>query len=109
MLKKCEAGDGYNDFCVSEKIDDYMGSRKRTQYDTSIHTPLITNMAQLLSTIGGDTLVTDVNDRMHIYAEKLRKNPMGIPAFTMRDIEYPFGTSLTPLEVISSVIITNKF
>lgn len=109
MLKKCEAGDGYNDFFVSEKIDDYMGSRKRTQYDTSIHTPLITNMAQLLSTIGGDTLVTDVNDRMHIYAEKLRKNPMGIPAFRMRDIEYPFGTSLTPLEVISSVIITNKF
>ena len=46
---------------------------------------------------------------MHIYAEKLRKNPMGIPAFRMRDIEYPFGTSLTPLEVISSVIITNKF
>jgi hypothetical protein len=109
MLKKCEVGDGYNDFCMSEKTDDYMGTKKRTQHDTSIHTPLISSMAQQLSVIGGDMLVAEINNRMHIYAEHMKKNPMDIPAFKMRDIEYPFGTSLTPLEVISSVIITSRY
>lgn len=109
MLEKCEAGEGYNDFCVSDKIDDYMGTRKRTQHDTAIHTPLISNMAYVLSSFGDEDLAELVSNRMHRYSDKLKSNPMDIPAFTMRDIEYPFGTSVTPLEIISAVIITNKY
>lgn len=41
LLEKCEVQEGYNDFCLEEKRDDYMGTKKRTQHDSAIHTPLI--------------------------------------------------------------------
>lgn len=107
MLEKCEAKEGYNDFCVSDKMDDYMGTRKRTRHDAAIHTPLISNMARALSLSGENALAEAVAGRMRAYAERLRRNPMDIPAFRMRDIAYPFGAGVTPLEVIAASIITN--
>lgn len=109
MLKKCEVEYGYNDFCVAEKMDDYMGTRKRTQHDRAIHTPLITTMAINLYHFFDKKSTEDVDKRIEMYADYLRKNPMDIPAFTMRDIEYPFGTGIAPLEIISASIIMSSY
>lgn len=107
MLEKCAVGAGYNDFCVSDKTDDYMGTKKRTRHDSMVHTPLISNMALLLSIQGGEELLKGYRDKMKVYAEMLRCHPMDIPAFTMRDISHPFGAGITPLEILSAIEITN--
>ncbi len=109
MLCKCEAESGYNDFCVTEKIDDYMGTRKKTQHDKPVHTPLITAMVINLCKLSNSETINYVNQRIRMYANYLRKNPMDIPAFKMRDIEYPFGSGITPLELASASIIMNLY
>ena len=109
LLYRCEAYEGYNDFCVSNKIDDYMGTKKRTWHDFVIPTPLISGMAQELGQICKEEERQYVEAKMKDYAEHLRANPMKISAFTMRDIDVPFGSGITPLEVIASAMIVNKY
>lgn len=109
LLQSCEAYKGYNDFCVSNKVDDYMGTKKRTQHDLAIHTPLISGMAQVLGQLCEEEAKQHVEARMRSYAAYLKENPMGISAFTMRDIDVPFGPGLTPLEAIVSTMIVNKY
>lgn len=109
LLQSCEAYKGYNDFCVSNKVDDYMGTKKRTQHDLAIHTPLISKMAQKLGQLCKEETKQYVEARMRNYAIYLKENPMKISAFTMRDIDIPFGPGLTPLEVIASTMIVNKY
>lgn len=109
LLYRCEAYEGYNDFCVSNKVDDYMGTKKRIQHDMAIHTPLISGMAQKLGQLCKEEEQQHVEARMRNYANYLKENPMKISAFTMRDIDVPFGSGLTPLEVIASAMIVNKY
>ena len=109
LLEKCEVQEGYNDFCLEEKRDDYMGTKKRTQHDSAIHTPLISHMVKLLCQTGGDELMDTYREKMHKYSNTLKSHPMGIPSFKMRDIEYSFGTGITPLEILAAVLITNKY
>ena len=83
--------------------------KKRTQHDSAIHTPLISHMAKLLCQTGGDELMDTYREKMHRYSNTLKSHPMGISSFKMRDIEYPFGTGITPLEILAAVLITNKY
>ena len=109
MIKNCESDLGYCDFDVSKKIDDYMGTKKRTQRDKSIHSPLTALfLSELLNCC--DLEEKDyIVDRLVNYASFLNKNPLSIPAFRMRDIEAPFGTDITPLEIISSSLIIKNY
>lgn len=109
MLHKCEVGHAYNDFCMDEKTDDYMGTRKRTQHDTAIHTPLITCMAVELSASYDQESIEMIDHKMKLYADDLKKEPLNIPSFRMRDMESPFGTGITPLEVIAATLIINGY
>lgn len=109
MLQKCKVGYAYNDFCVDEKTDDYMGTRKRTKHDSTIHSPLITCMAAALCRPLDQESIESIDQNMALYAEALRRNPFDIPSFKMRDIEYSFGTGIAPLEIIAAALITNKY
>lgn len=75
MLLKCEYGNGYNDFCMTDKKDDYMGTRKRTQHDNAIHSPLITCMAEALCKSRSAKSVKKFENKMQIYAKDLKKKP----------------------------------
>lgn len=109
MLHQCEVGYAYNDFCVDEKTDDYMGTRKRTQHDNAIHSPLITYMATALCESSHEESMQHINQNMIKYANALKEKPLDIPSFKMRDIEYSFGTGIAPLEIIAASWITNKY
>ena len=86
-----------------------MGTKKRTWHDFVIPTPLISGMAQELGQICKEEERQYVEAKMKDYAEHLRANPMKIAAVTMRDIDVPFGPGITPLEVIASAMIVNKY
>lgn len=105
LLRKCEAFEGYHDFCVLDKTDDYMGTKKRTQHDVSIHSPLIAAMAQELSCLGEECLRQGVRERLHRYALNLERNPLEIPAFQMREIPVPFGQGVTPFEILAAAAL----
>lgn len=108
MLKSCEAGEGFSDFSLADKVDDYMGTQKRTKYDNVIHTPLISSMANYLGKLNED-VNSYLKIRMKKYAEFLAENPMNIPSFKMRDIDYPFGTGITALEILAAASIVTKY
>ncbi|MNW41181.1 hypothetical protein D3C74_183110 [compost metagenome] len=102
MIKLCEAGQGYCDFAVQDKVDDYMGTAKRTQRDKAIHSPMVTLYVKQLSNYCEAESRTKINNKIISFGEHLYKNPLDVPAFRMRDIDIPFGTDLSPFEIISS-------
>lgn len=100
LLKDCLIEHGYHDYSIEKKTDDYMGTKKRTQHDKPIASPLISTMAKYISTYSNNksTCIEHIGD----YANYLSNHPMDIQAFRMRDIEIPFGTSITPFEIIAA-------
>ncbi|WKG33408.1 hypothetical protein [Priestia aryabhattai] len=102
LIKDCVAVEGYSDFSIHSKVDDYMGTAKRTQRDKPIDSPLISMYVYYLSQSLNESSRELVKDKLRSYGQYLSENPMNIPAFRMRDINIPFGTDITPLEVISS-------
>ena len=49
------------------------------------------------------------NDRLVLYAKRLKSSPMDIHAFKMRELEADFGTSISPIEIVSSTTLINEF
>lgn len=107
VLSICEAGKGYCDFSVATKVDDYMGSRKRVGRDVALHSPVSSLHAYKISTYCGDAIKDHVGERIVSFGYYLKSNPFDIPHFRMRDIDIPFGTDLTPLEIIGASYITD--
>lgn len=103
LLNDCLIERGYHDYCIEKKTDDYMGTKKRTQHDKPIASPLISTMAKYVSSYSQDK--TAVIKHVEDYASYLSNHPMDIQAFRMRDIEIPFGTSITPFEIIAASTI----
>lgn len=99
---------GWCDFAMKSKVDAYMGTVKRTQRDKPIHSPLIAcHVSSLLKKIQDLTKKNLIYQRLIAYARYLRKDPLDIPAFQMRDIPIRFGSDRTPIEVIcASFLIT---
>lgn len=50
MLEQCEAGEGYCDFDVGSKVDDYMGTAKRISRDLAVHSPVSSLHAEYVAT-----------------------------------------------------------
>ncbi|WP_157068504.1 hypothetical protein [Alicyclobacillus sendaiensis] len=107
-LQECEAGKGYADFSVDNKMDEYMGTQKRVDRDKAVHSPLITVYACRLSNYCSSDVQLKVNKRLQQFGVHLANNPFDIPAFRMRDIEVPFGTDITPIELICASYIVNQ-
>jgi len=99
---------GWCDFSMKSKVDAYMGTAKRTARDKPIHSPLIAcHVAYLLKKVKDAERRAALAQRLADYACHLKKNPLDIPGFQMRDVPIPFGADKTPLEVIcASFLIT---
>lgn len=108
LLQKCNTGNGYADFDVKDKIDDYMGTTKRISRDKMVGSPLITNYALEISKKLTSKSQEVFNNSLIEYSNHLRVNPLDILAFKMRDLEADFGESITPFEVFSAFLIINK-
>src|SRR5690606_37344454 len=105
VLEVCEAADGYCDFDVASKVDDYMGTKKRTARDVAIDSPIAALQAKYLSKFADEEMRERVDARVASYRDHLAKNPLDIPAFTIRDLEFNFGTGRSPLEVVAASAI----
>ena len=101
---------GYCDFAMADKRDAYMGTAKRTARDKPIHSPLSACHVRALAEVVGNNSARDrINKRLEEYSSHLKKQPMDIPAFQMRDVPIPFGADKTPIEVLcASDLIQNS-
>jgi hypothetical protein len=92
---------GWCDFSMKSKVDAYMGTAKRTERDKPIHSPLIACYVAILTeqVLDADKKARAL-DRLALYASHLKKNPLDIPAFQMRDVPIRFGVDKTPIEII---------
>ena len=103
MIKECELEYGYSDFDLKKKVDDYMGTKKRTRHDHEIASPLVSSMVKYLSKYCEESYREGVEKHISDYKIHLNKCPMDIKAFKMRDIDIPFGTDITPMEIIAAI------
>lgn len=100
---------GWCDFSIKSKIDAYMGTAKRTQRDKPIHSPLIAcHTASLLEKVEDREKQTYHRNRLEEYCYHLKKHPMDIPSFQMRDLTIPFGADKTPIEIICASYLISK-
>jgi len=102
VLQDCQVGQGYCDFALKNKVDEYMGTAKRTSRDIALHSPLATLQAYYISRYFQDTDKEVVSSQALKHGKYLEKDPMGIPAFKIRDLLIPFGTDISPIEIISA-------
>ena len=109
VIDPCEAEEGYCDFSVESKVDDYMGTAKRTSRDKPIHSAISALHARQIAQYCDPETQQAVQSRLSNFAGYLSAYPLDIPAFRMRDIEVPFGTDLSPFEIFaaSHIISTN--
>lgn len=107
----CEAGldYGWGDFSVASKVDSYMGTAKRTLRDKQVHSPLVAcHVLGLVGQVHDSARRDRIHNRMTSYSRFLAQNPLRIPAFQMRDVIFPFGADLTPIEAMcASHLIAN--
>jgi hypothetical protein len=108
VLKICEAGKGYCDFAVSSKVDDYMGSAKRIERDEAVHSPLAALHAGYLARVCDVATRQIVRERLRGFRQHLQGRPLDIPAFRIRDVAFPFGTDISPLEVFAAAAIVQE-
>jgi hypothetical protein len=105
FLKKCalEAKYGWSDFMMNEKLDDYMGTAKRTSRDSNIHSPMLALYVNYLTELG--TRSVEIKDRLTEFTSHLVTDPWDIPAFKMRDLPYEFGPGITTLEALAAITL----
>lgn len=108
VLVACEVGEGYCDFDVKSKVDDYMGTAKRVGRDIPVHSAISTLHARAIASVCDDESKTRVFDRVKDFGNHIKNNPLDIQSFRMREIEVPFGTGISPLEIVAAAgIIQN--
>ncbi len=105
VITACELERGYCDFAVALKRDDYMGTVKRTSRDVAVYSPLSSLQAYTIASILGDDVKAHVFEKLVSLGEHLQSNPLDIPAFKIRDLDIPFGSDITPLEIIAASAI----
>lgn len=106
VINACAAKIGYCDFSVGSKVDDYMGTIKRTARDEAVFSPLSSTHAWYLGQ--GTDVEEGVARRLKELKEHLLGSPYDIPAFRMRDVDIPFGTDVTPLELVAASYIIQR-
>ncbi len=108
ILSPCEVGEGYCDFNVKAKVDDYMGTAKRIGRDIPVHSGMSTLHAISIASVCNDEMKNLVSERVNNFGNHIKNNPFDIQSFRMREIDIPFGTGLSPFEIIAvSGIINN--
>lgn len=105
VLTSCEADKGYCDFAIKNKVDDYMGTAKRTSRDKVVHSPLSALHAHHISRYCDAPTRLRVGEVLKSLKEYMEKHPFDIQAFKIRDLPIPFGVDFTPLEIIAAAVI----
>lgn len=108
VLSACKTAHGFSEFAVQSKVDDYMGTAKRTARDKSVPSPLVGLYANAIAGFCQNDVKTDVRTWLKAYSQHLQKEPFDIQAFKIRDEDISFGTNLSSLEIIAtSFLIAN--
>lgn len=105
MLVACEVGRGFCDFSVKDKIDDYMGTLKRTARDVAVYSPLSSLQAFFIASSMHEEAKERVRAKLVELGRYFEREPLGIPAFKIRDLDTPFGSDVTPLEILAATAI----
>ena len=108
VLSACKTKPGFSEFSVASKVDDYMGTAKRTARDKPVHSPLASLYANAIATFCPKNIQDDVAIWLKAYGKHFQRKPFDIPAFRIRDEDIPFGTDLSPLEVIAASFIIQR-
>lgn len=108
VMVACEVGQGYCDFDVKAKIDDYMGVVKRTGRDVPVHSALSALHAVALAASCDEDVQQRVVERVAHFGKHLRSRPLDLQPFRMREIAIPFGIGLSPLEVVAASGIVSR-
>ncbi len=107
VLSACKTEQGFSEFPVESKVDDYMGTAKRTARDKPVPSPLAGLYANAIAAFCRNDVKTSVRNWLKAYSRHLQKEPFDIQAFQIRDEDISFGTNLSPLEIIAaSFLIT---
>jgi hypothetical protein len=108
LLSKCKIELGFSEFAIASKVDDYMGTAKRTARDKPISSPLIGLYANAIARFCPNDLKESVVLWLKAYGGHLKEEPFDVQAFRIRDEDISFGTDLSPLEIIAaSFLIAN--
>ena len=102
LLSACKTAQGFSEFAIESKVDDYMGTAKRTARDKPVPSPLVGLYANTVASLCSNDVKTDVKNWLRAYGKHLQKEPFDIQAFKIRDENIPFGTNLSPLEIIAA-------
>ncbi len=105
VLAVCTEGlsHGWCDFAIREKVDAYMGTAKRVGRDKPVSSPLLACHAEYLARfIAGEAESRAFASRMADYRAALTNGSVSVDAFRMRDLRFPFGPGMTPLEAIAT-------
>lgn len=108
LVHNCMLPDGFCDFNVADKVDDYMGTKKRVQRDKMVASPLSTLYACRLSQYASEGCARDVAEIAQKHARLLAEEPYSIPAFKIRDLDIDFGSGITIGEIIAATVLINK-
>lgn len=109
VVDSCVAGEGYCDFSLAGKVDDYMGTKKRIGRDVALRSPVSSLQASYVADFCGGAAAASATTRLMGFAMHISTNPLDIPAFRMRDIDTPFGTGISPVEVLAASAIVQAF
>jgi len=104
ILTKCQTLQGFADFSIEDKVDDYMGSKKRVTRDVAVFSPISTLYALSLArnlSVPKD-LIEDWRSRVQSH---LSNDPLDIPALHMRDLAPEFGEGQTIYEVLAAAVL----
>jgi hypothetical protein len=110
VLTSCKVGEGFCDFSVGDKRDDYMGTLKRTARDFAVHSPISTLHAWKIASFCDGEARDAALATVKQFAIHLKQHPMEIPAFKIRDlIDIPFGTDVSPMEILAASALATSY
>ena len=109
LIQKNVAGLGYCDFTQESKRDDYMGTKKRTDYDVAVHSAIATLHAATVVEVCDSATQRLFAARAITFAKHVQANPMDIPAFRIRDLVYRFGRGITPIELVAASEVVKRY
>jgi hypothetical protein len=86
-----------------------MGTAKRTSRDFALHSPLAAIHALHLCGFTTAQEQSRIRQQLDIFASHLNTEPLDIPAFQIRDLPIPFGTDISPIEVVCAAWLRQHF
>lgn len=107
LVSNCRLDVGFCDFNIADKIDDYMGTKKRVHRDHMVPSPMSTIYAVSLLPRLAEEEREEAVQAIDAYKALLTEQPFAIPAFKIRDIDIDFGPGVTVGEVIAATILLN--